>query len=153
MLAEKGSLDMDNVLINPRRSMGVPAGQTIGGAEVRISERDTLSPPVRCEECEKRDEVRACAEKDRRIATQAEAIAELTRRRDELESWHGDEKTWRVGAEQERTRYRDALSAVAYEVAHVRKLIGETRTAQGQAAHAVAALSRLSALCEAMGVS
>lgn len=107
---------MDNVLINPRRSMGVPAGQTIGGAEVRISERDTLSPPVRCEECEKRDEV---------IIAEAHMAS----------------------------RYRDALSAVAYEVAHVRQLIGETRTAQGQAAHAVAALSRLSALCEAMGVS
>ena len=55
---------------------------------------------------------RACAEKDRRIATQAEAIAELTRRRDELESWHGDEKTWRVGAEQERNDAMQRIKAL-----------------------------------------
>ena len=55
---------------------------------------------------------RACAEKDRRIATQAEAIAELTRRRDELESWHGDEKTWRVGAEQERDDAMQRIKAL-----------------------------------------
>lgn len=107
---------MEKIRITPPASRGVPQGQTIGGAEVRISERDTLSPPVRCDECEKRDEV---------IIAEARTAS----------------------------RYRDALSAVAYEVAHVRKLIGETRTAQGQAAHAVAALSRLSALCDALGVS
>ena len=52
---------------------------------------------------------RACAEKDRRIAAQAEALAELTRQRDELASFHEDEKTWRIGAEQERN---DAMQRI-----------------------------------------
>jgi len=52
---------------------------------------------------------RACAEKDRRIAAQAEALAELTRQRDELTSFHEDEKTWRIGAEQERN---DAMQQI-----------------------------------------
>src|ERR1700680_1671753 len=55
---------------------------------------------------------RACAEKDRRIATQAEALAELTRRRDELESWHEDEKTWRIGAERERDDAMQRIKAL-----------------------------------------
>jgi hypothetical protein len=114
-LAEKGSLDMDKVRIIPRPSIGVPQGQTIGGAEVRISERDTV-PPSYCVECEKRDQV---------ILSEARSAE----------------------------GYKNGLRAVAYEVEHARKRIGESRTAQDQAAHAVSALSRLSALCEAMGVS
>jgi hypothetical protein len=116
VLAEKASLDMAKVRIIPRESSGVPLGQTIGGAEVRITERPTDVAPSFCRECEQRDQV---------ILSEARKAQ----------------------------RYRDALSAVAYEVDHVRKLIGESRTAQDQAAYAVAALSRLSALCEAMGVS
>lgn len=60
---------------------------------------------------------RACAEKDR-------LIAELTRRRDELESWHGDEKTWRVGAEQERDDAMRRIKALEGDLETAGKLLG-----------------------------
>jgi hypothetical protein len=104
---------MEKVRIKPRMSSGVPTGPTIGGAEVRIAERQT-EPPPRCEVCERRDEV---------------ILAEA----------------------REAQRYRDGLRAVAYEVEHSRKRIGESRTAQEQAAIAVSSLSLLAALCEALG--
>jgi hypothetical protein len=112
VLDERKGLDMAKVRINPRESSGVPLGQVVGGAEVRIS--DTLAPP-RCAECERRDEV---------ILAEARQAA----------------------------RYKDGLSAVAYEVGHARALIGASVSAQNQAAHAIAVLSRLAALCEALGV-
>lgn len=57
-------------------------------------------------------------------ALQAEAIAELTRRRDELESWHGDEKTWRVGAEQERDDAMRRIKALEDDCETAGKLLG-----------------------------
>lgn len=74
---------------------------------------ELLSAPPRCDRCdlrEQRDDARReCTEQREAKEAAYSRLIEITKQRDELASWHEDEKTWRIGAEQERD---DAMQRV-----------------------------------------